>query len=1488
MGLALFFIVFFANRFSIKSAFEALQVFFPSTKRLNFSNKSYIRATKSSDMNHFDHGRKTGWLRYLPLLFVWLAYSHLNEAKASQPEGMAMNATNCSDPTACNYTPFSGPGYCVQIDTYATHSAGALAGMTTYRVYALCENTDDFVNTVTGDSNSPAYIRSTTSFYQNAFGGNLAQNINPIFFGLVPELAFDSWITIGLTSAPVGAEGAVSTIGSGWIPPFEAGGNIEISDNVGGGWYILPGSSNGVAGDDYRVLLGQFTTNGALSGQVLIQFFENGIAANYTRRLINFADACVGPVVTDGCNYPDGITDCSGACIQDTDGDGVCDELEVAGCTDVFACNFDALATDPDLTACTYPAAGLDCAGNCLNDLDGDGTCDEVEVPGCTDAVACNFDASATEENGTCTYPLDQLNCAGECLVDSDDDGVCDAFEIAGCTDALACNFDASATDNDGSCTFPAAYFDCAGECLADTDGDGICDPLEILGCTLSDACNYNPEATDSNNGSCTYPADGLNCDGSCVTDSDGDGVCNFQEVAGCTNASASNFNPLATDDDGSCFDPTCNDPSACNYSAPAEQYCLSIEVFAQHSGMVGSSDLTGYTTYRVYANTATPGDFVSAVIGDEEFPLEVATTTHFFQQPMGSNVASGVNPLYIGLVPDLAFDSWLTVGLTGAPNTAAGEGAINLLPGSWLNAFAAGGNIEVNDAVGGGWYIFNGNSNGVAGADRKVLLGQFTTNGALSGSMYVQFFLNGSSSTPFNRYINFADACQPYDVSACAYAADGFDCAGNCLADADGDGVCDPFEVVGCQDATACNYDADATDSGDCSYAASGYDCDGNCLADADGDGVCDPFEVVGCQDDSACNYNADATDAGSCTYAAEGYDCDGNCRSDEDSDGVCDPFEVVGCQDATACNYDADATDAGDCTYADSGYDCDGNCLADGDGDGVCDPFEVIGCQDDSACNYNADATDAGSCNYAEEGYDCDGNCLADADGDGVCDPFEVVGCQDATACNYNASATDAGDCTYAASGYDCDGNCLADADGDGVCDPFEVVGCQDATACNYDAAATDAGDCTYADSGYDCDGICLADADGDGVCDPFEVVGCQDDTACNYNADATDAGSCTYAAEGYDCDGSCRADEDGDGVCDPFEVVGCQDATACNYDAAATDAGDCTYANSGYDCDGNCLADGDGDGVCDPFEVVGCQDATACNYDASSTDAGSCTYAANGYDCDGNCLADADGDGVCDPFEVVGCQDAIACNYDASATDAGSCTYAANGYDCDGNCLADADGDGVCDPFEVVGCQDATACNYDADATDAGSCTYAASGYDCDGNCLADADGDGVCDPFEVVGCQDATACNYDASATDAGSCIYAANGYDCAGNCLADVDGDGICDVEEIGGCTSACACNYNPEATEDDGSCFSATPIYNCSGTCWNDADGDGICDELENIDYSGLCGPGTVWSPVYGQCIAAPDDCPYDLNNDGIVQLQDLLDFLMFYGMVCD
>ena len=340
---------------------------------------------------------------------------------------------------------------------------------------------------------------------------------------------------------------------------------------------------------------------------------------------------------------------------------------------------------------------------------------------------------------------------------------------------------------------------------------------------------------------------------------------------------------------------------------------------------------------------------------------------------------------------------------------------------------------------------------------------------------------------------------------------------------------MCDPFEIEGCTDDTACNFDEEATDEdGSCSYAETGYDCDGVCLQDADGDSVCDEFEIAGCQDETACNYNADATDEdGSCSYAETGYDCDGICLQDADADGICDEFEVPGCTDTTACNYDAAATDDdGSCTYAEFAYDCDGNCLQDTDGDGVCDPLEVPGCMDTDACNFDPEATDEnGSCTYPETEYDCDGNCLSDVDGDGICDAFEVLGCTDETACNFQSDATENdGSCSYADEGYDCAGNCLEDTDGDGVCDPFEVAGCTDSLACNFDPEATDYdGSCTYPELEYDCDGNCLQDTDGDGICDAFEIPGCTDAAACNYDVDATDDDtSCTYPEMGLDCNG------------------------------------------------------------------------------------------------------------------------------------------------------------------------------------------------------------------------------------------------------------------------------------------------------------------------------------------------------------------------------
>jgi len=1045
----------------------------------------------------------------------------------------AVLPAGCTDPAACNFEAFDGPGYCLQIENLGPPTgagASGLSGYSTYRVYALCENPGDFVSSVIGDAAFPTRVLTSGTFYQSPFGGLTNASQNPALIAVIPALGFDSYVTIGMTAPASGAENPINVLPASpaWGASFEAGNDLVIEDAIGGGWYALSGDANGVAGDDYRVLLGQFTTNGTLSGQMYIQFFENGNPATYFRKTVYFNEACFGPEITTTCSYPAAGLDCDGNCAADADGDGICDANEIGGCTNASACNYDASATD-DNGSCAFAAAGQDCAGNCLADADGDGVCDGDEVAGCTFASACNFDAAATDDDGSCTYAEPGLTCAGACVADDDGDGICNGDEIPGCTAAAACNYNAAATDNDGSCTFAAAGYDCSGNCLGDSDGDVGCDPFVVAGCTNLTACNYLPTATDDN-GTCTFPAAGYNCSGGCAADADGDGICDAFEVPGCTDTEALNFDPTATDNDGSCIAGACNDAEACNYSPVTGSPCVNVEVVAQHT----SGELAGMTTYRVYAVTANANDFVSAVSGDNNYPTQVNSTSGFYQHMFGQAVASDLNANLIAFFPNLAYDSWVTIGLTGpAAPGQVGVSTQDSPANNWVDVFEAGGNINISDAIGGAWYILTGASNGIAGDDHKVLLGQFTTAGTLSGQLYVQVLLNNNPATPVRTTVYLDAPCASYDDSACTYPGTFTDCSGACNNDADGDGICDEEEIAGCTSAAACNYNAAATDD------------DGSCAIPS------------GC----------DVCDAGAIA------------SGDADGDGVCDADEVAGCTDVAACNYDAAATDDNGTCAVPAGCDfCSGVFVADGDSDndGVCNADEIAGCTDAAACNFNASATDEnGSCDFAEEGYDCAGACLNDADGDGLCDEFEVAGCTDASACNYNAAATDDnGSCTYAASGYDCSGACLNDADGDGLCDEQEVAGCTEAAACNYDAAATDNdGSCTFADSGYDCAGACLSDSDGDGVCNDFEVAGCTSATACNFNAAATDEdGSCTFAATYYDCSGACLSDSDGDGICDVFEV--CDLPSACGpgtyWDATnqlcLPAANDCPYDTNG----------------------------------------------------------------------------------------------------------------------------------------------------------------------------------------------------------------------------------------------------------------------------------------------------------------------------------
>ena len=93
----------------------------------------------------------------------------------------------------------------------------------------------------------------------------------------------------------------------------------------------------------------------------------------------------------------------------------------------------------------------------------------------------------------------------------------------SGCTDENACDYSASATDDDGSCTYPEDiygldYVDCDGNCLNDADLDGVCDEEESAGCTDPEACNTG-DFTDTDNSLCDYPidlygVDNVDCDG--------------------------------------------------------------------------------------------------------------------------------------------------------------------------------------------------------------------------------------------------------------------------------------------------------------------------------------------------------------------------------------------------------------------------------------------------------------------------------------------------------------------------------------------------------------------------------------------------------------------------------------------------------------------------------------------------------------------------------------------------------------------------------------------------------------------------------------------------------------------------------------------------------------------------------------------------------------------------------------------------------------
>ena len=940
---------------------------------------------------------------------------------------------------------------------------------------------------------------------------------------------------------------------------------------------------------------------------------------------------------------------------------------DISGCTSMTACNYDATATvddgscqEPDCEGvCDGMATGPAIAGTTCDDGNAatandvwtsDCVCIGGEIPGCMSMTACNYDATATVDDGSCQEPDCEGVCdgmatgpaiAGTMCDDGDPTTVGEVYDtdcncvgnpILGCTSMTACNYDATATVDDDSCQEPDCENNCdgmaTGPAIAGTmcdDGDpttvgevydGACNCVgnPILGCTSMTACNYDATAT-VDDGMCNEPDCENNCDGMATGPAVAESTCDDGDpntegdvwTIDCNCEGSNNFDcPILGLNIGDLCDD--NDDFTINDEVTSDCECLGcpIPFVTFDDDLIITPELPSPTT--IYCGE------------DYEFCIDITNWVNLAENSVG----------LLAIEPSFSVDSWdaTSYDAIGQPISCDGTGIWVWQDGLWLyDAPDNQGDDFVGDACTDFCFALSTldcSTPNYIGSEISIEI-----NYAID-SVAVGPFLSGCS-------IMEQDTLGPWTVICPDMDEDGF-CAEDDCDDEDpflpvssdtacddgdpstvndyiqaGDCLCEGEPLQGCTDMTACNYDPLAIiDDGSCLD----LDCEGICGGGAgpgtpcdDGDpttindtydGICDciGITVPGCTDIIACNYDPMATiDNATCTYP----DCEGIC------DGAASP--------GSPCD-DGDPTTANDIWT----IDCD--CIGDG----------IPGCTDMIACNYDPTATiDNASCNYPDCEDNCDGLGSGPAqigspcdDGDPVtvgdtydasciCSGNPTLGCTDMTACNYDPIATlDDGLCNLP----DCEGNC------DGMVTGPAIAG-----------ASCDDGDPTTVGEAYDINCNCIGDP----------ILGCMSMTACNYDATATvDDASCQEP----DCEGIC------DGMVTGPAIAG-----------ASCDDGDPTTVGEAYDINCNCIGD----------PILGCMSMTACNYDVAATiDDGSCLQP----DCEGVC------DGMVTGPAIAG-----------TACDDGDATTGEDTYDTNCNCIGT--------PI-IAGCDYTTAGSFDIPTT------------------------------------------------------------------------------------------------------------------------------------------------------------------------------------------
>ncbi len=238
-------------------------------------------------------------------------------------------------------------------------------GSANYTVDVYAETPDQWrIDAVAGNQNQQKTVTSTTSFYQDSYGGPTSQGVNPALYPMVPDLEWDSRVTIGCldSSGDPFSENALNDIGIDWTN-FENGGDLSVGN---GTWFIVLTDDQGDSqpftdsGCTQRngVLIARLTTM-EYSSEILFEaLFQGRDASNVTWQDIASGTItyegeqdCNGNGNPDACDIANGDSDdangngipdeCESDCSGDADGDGDTDVDDILAIINGFGSIYD-------------------------------------------------------------------------------------------------------------------------------------------------------------------------------------------------------------------------------------------------------------------------------------------------------------------------------------------------------------------------------------------------------------------------------------------------------------------------------------------------------------------------------------------------------------------------------------------------------------------------------------------------------------------------------------------------------------------------------------------------------------------------------------------------------------------------------------------------------------------------------------------------------------------------------------------------------------------------------------------------------------------------------------------------------------------------------------------------------------------------------------------------------------------------------------------